>query len=334
MSIGQSRLIRFPAPASSEDYATAAEELEDALLGLPGAIAVYRLGNVSAPGISDIDRIVVVESGARCPAVWPRLSERTRSIAMHAPFLVDSATFARHSWFTHLEPLELASGDALSVEVRPVPEYSEPLMGAEAMVLIHLKIAKQALTSLVKVRPLLCELHNLRHDLALAGIDSDQAPRGWALAEAVRQVRERWWSLSAADQIGRVRALLGQAETALAESLSSLPKLDGRPLQLQLRLGAEWRNVNLVAGETQSFRPGLAQYFRISRRATEASWRLRTHTVRLPAHVISLLVRPPSSTYDEFWVRRRAVVVAYRNFLQANPGHAGIGSALVFLGHE
>ena len=334
MRIPRPRLIRFPIPATADEYATAAEELEDALFRLPGVIAVYRLGNVSAPGISDIDRIVVVESGARCPPVWSTLSERTRSIAMHSPLLVDVATFARHSWFAYLEPLELVSGDALAVEVRPVPEYSEPLIGAEAMVLIHLKVAKQALTSLVKVRPLLCELHNLRHDLALAGIDLGQAPRAWALAEAVRQVRERWWSLSAADRIERVRALLGQAETALAESLSALPKLDGRRVQPELRLGAGWRNVNLVAGETQNLRPGLAQHFRISRRATEASWRLRTHTIRVPAHVISLLASPPSSTYEEFWVSRRALVVAYRNFLQANPGHAGIGSALAFLGHE
>jgi hypothetical protein len=334
MNIGESRLIRFPAPASSEDYATAAEELDDALLRLPGVIAVYRLGNISAPGISDIDRIVVVEPGARCPPVWSTLSERTRSIAMHSPFLVDAATFARHTWFAHLEPLDLVSGDARAVEVRPVPEYSEPLIGAEAMVLIHLKVAKQALTSLVKVRPLLCELHNLRHDLALAGVDSAQAPRGWALAEAVRQARERWWSLSAADQIERVRALLGQAERALAESLSALPKLDGRRLHPQLRLGAEWRNVNLVAGEGQSLRPGLAQHFRLSRRASEAIWRWRKQTIRVPAHVLSLLGGPPPSAYEEFWVSRRALVAAYRNFLQANPGYAGIGSALVFIDHE
>jgi hypothetical protein len=334
MNIGQSRLIRFPVPASSQDYATAAEELEDALLRLPGVIAVYRLGNISAPGISDIDRIVVVEPGTRCPPVWSTLSERTRSIAMHSPFLVDAATFARHSWFAHLEPLELVLGDAVTVEPRPLPEYSEPLMAAEAMVVIHLKIAKQALTSLVKVRPLLCELHNLRHDLALAGIDRDKSPDGWALAEAVARLREQWWSLSAADQMKQVFILLGQVETALSESLASIPDLDGTSSDLQLRLGAEWRNINLVAGEPRDFEPGLARHLRISRRASEAGWRLRRLAIPLPAHVVSLLASPPSTSYRPFWADRRAIVLAYRESLQTNPGYAGIGSAVPFVGRE
>jgi hypothetical protein len=334
MSIRQYRLVRFPSPTSPEDYAAAAEELDQALSQLPGVIGTYRLGEVSAPGISDLDRVAVVETDARCPPVWSTLSERTRSIAMHGPFLVDAATFVRHSWFAHLQPLELVSGDATPVEERPVPEYSEPLIAAEAMLVTHLKLAKQALTWLVKVRPTLCELHNLRHDLGLAGIHPDQAPEGWALAEAVQDLRDQWWSLSAADQIQRVRDLLSRAQAALTESLACLPRLDGRGSQQRLLLGAEWRNVSLVAGEAQCFRPGFARHLRFSRRATEASWRLRTHTVRLPEHVVGLLAGPPAARYAAFWADRRALVVAYRNFLQANPGHGGIGSSMAFLGRE
>src|SRR5205085_4610358 len=67
-------LSSFPERASPRDYAEAAAELEGLLVELPGALAVYRFGNVGAPGISDLDRLVVVERPDAVPDVWNRLS--------------------------------------------------------------------------------------------------------------------------------------------------------------------------------------------------------------------------------------------------------------------
>src|SRR6266540_6924002 len=78
-------LTSFPTAAVEEDYARAAVELEECLAELPGAVAVYKYGSITAPGISDLDRVAVVEGGRAAPDVWPRLSERTRYLVMHTP---------------------------------------------------------------------------------------------------------------------------------------------------------------------------------------------------------------------------------------------------------
>src|SRR4051794_19503199 len=81
------RLTRWPRPISPNEYVSAASELEEALTTVPGAVAVYRFGSIGAPGISDLDRIVVVEDGGPpIPDLWRALSEQTRQVAMHSPF--------------------------------------------------------------------------------------------------------------------------------------------------------------------------------------------------------------------------------------------------------
>ena len=175
------RLLRYPLAASLEDYGHAAHELESRLLELPGLVALYGTGAVSAPGISDVDRIAVVDGHRPVPSVWERLSGRTRYLAMHSPFLVDTATFRRHRWFAHLEPLELLHGTEVGLEAPPDPGYARRLAGAESLVIMALRLVKQIWTAQVKVRPLLCELHNLRHDLTLGGLGRDRAPDAWAV---------------------------------------------------------------------------------------------------------------------------------------------------------
>src|SRR5919198_74855 len=103
-------LTRLPMPARVDQYEHASQEIAEALRQLPGLVAAYRAGSVSAPGISDLDWVAVIEPGSAAFDVWSGLSERTRYLAMHAPFLVDPATFRRHRWFAHLEPLELSFG--------------------------------------------------------------------------------------------------------------------------------------------------------------------------------------------------------------------------------
>ena len=45
-------LVAMPKPAHTRDYATASDEIEALLQQLPGTVAIYRTGGVSAPGIT------------------------------------------------------------------------------------------------------------------------------------------------------------------------------------------------------------------------------------------------------------------------------------------
>jgi hypothetical protein len=334
MTLDRTLLTALPRPATEDEYGHAAAELEGLLIELPGAVAIHRYGSIAAPGISDLDRLVVIADRRPVRDVWSRLSERTRYLAMHTPVLVDSATFARHRWFTDVGTLELVWGHSLEVKRRPLPEYSEPLIAAEALVVTALKLAKLAVTGRVKVRPLLCELRNVRLDLGLAKLERRHAPRAWELVDEIDRLRDEWWSVTEPVRHARLRDVLRGAPDAVHEALRALGERVTKPGEWPqpIRLGAGWHNVTVVPGTGYDGRPtALTRIVARSRRLGEARWRWRPRSMALPPALVALLTGPPPPEYEDFRAERVALVRRYASVLTACPGYSAIGFAPVFL---
>jgi hypothetical protein len=325
-------LTRFPEEATEKDYAEAAAELDTRLAELTEVVAVYSFGAVHALGISDIDRIAVVDGARSVPEIWSRLSMRTRVLAMHTPFLIDSATFVRHRWFADLGVPELVSGRKIDVEERPIPEYSELLLAAEALVVMCLKLAKLTVTGRVKIRPLLCELNNLKLDLEFARLRRDEAGAAWALADEVGRLRTEWWQLEDRQRRSRMRALLARAPRALDAALSALAKqLENGEVATPVPLAAEWSNVTLVPGIERNGRPVGANLVGRSRRLGEARWRWIDRRFEVPAPVLRLLAGPSRQDYQEFRLQRSDLVRQHAEHLLSSPAYSAIGLAGVYL---
>jgi hypothetical protein len=333
VNLEKARLTRLPIPFELEDYELAAKEIEDALVRLPSVIAVYRTGSISTPGISDLDRIAVVRYAHSVREIWSTLSTRTRMVAMHTPFLVDEATFAMHRWFADLEPLELVHGEPISIEPRPASQHAERLIAAEALVVTTLKLYKQSFAGRVRVRPLLCELHNLERDLELARIGRAEAPRAWALAEYVNQVRQEWWSCAEQERLVRVRHLLMESLPATGDALQCLGGEEsiGRPPGL--RLAGEWRNVTLMPGDVNDTGRGKRGMQLLARlpKVAEARWRRVSRSITVPQPVISLLAGSSDACDQVFRTRRQKIVRRHCDLLAESPGYSGLGSASAFL---
>jgi hypothetical protein len=335
MMLDKAVLKRFPRKATAEDYAQAAGELERLLAKLPGAVAVYKFGSVTALGISDLDRLVVVEGRREVPDLWSQLSPSTRYLAMHTPVAVDPQTFTQHRWLGDLSDLEPVWGEPLPVERRPALEYSEPLLATEGLVVTALKLAKLGVTGHAKVRPLLCELRNVRLDLGLARLERNQAQQAWALADEVDRLRDEWWDLADAEQRSGMQQLLAIAPESIAEAITALGAqlVEPQPPPRTLRLRGAWRNVTVVPGDPLDGKPaGLLNMVGRSRRLGEARWRWVPRQLALPPGVISLLVGPAPSQYQPFRAARDAVVRRHADFLGFyGPGYSGLSFAPVFL---
>ena len=307
--------------------------MEQALASLPGATAVYKYGSVKALGISDIDRIAVIDGAGSLPDVWSRLSQPTRDLAMHTPVLVDVATLEHHRSFADTGTLEHVWGETLEIRQRPAPEYSEPLLAAEGLVVMALRRAKAAVTRRIKVRAFLCELGNVHIDLRLARLGRGKAPRAWQLAEEVRRVRDAWWTLDESQQRSCVLDLFADAPSALSEALEAIDA-DGREVLAHpqpLRLGATWGNITLLPGKTSVPTAPDKKLVIHSRRLGEARWRWISRQVRMPAGVIALLAGPPPPEYHDFRRDRDELVRNYQEFLAAHPGYSAIGLGSLFL---
>jgi hypothetical protein len=331
------KFIRLPEPAAPEEYEVAAQEIEDRLQRLPGIVAVYRTGSVSVPGISDIDRIAVVERDARVPPVWDSLSGRTRQLAMHGPFLADVETFRRHRWFAHVEPLELVSGTPLELEDPPAPELRNLLIAAESLVVSLLSVIKQTSTGVFKVRPTLCQLNNLRHVLPLTGLEDRGASEASQLVEDVTDARNRWFESSPPQRIGMARDLAGSAPHALREAIVELAGRIHQSGEIpnEKRLGPPWYNVRLRAtGDEHD--PWVTNVPRGrlpltgSTRMAELRWRTSHPKISLPPTVLSLL--SGGGPHGDFRSTRHELVHQYRQFLdEAGTGYAELGLASPFL---
>jgi len=328
-------LERQPRFIPLSDYGRAAAEIDGLLESMPGVVAVYRIGSVSAPGISDLDRVAVVEKSGRFPTVWGRLSENTRYVAMHSPFLVDVETFVRHRWFAVAEPLELVAGTQFVLEAPPSSELLGAIAGIEGLVVSRLKLAKQLCIGRIKVRPFLCEMHNLRHDLRLMGASAAEAPRAWALTAEVLAVRGGWWDAADHERDGRVIELASSAPIAIDEALARWSSTTAETATVDaLPLSTDWANITLASQAIVSMAPqggGLSPLMgRVSRRAAEFVWRHERHQLALPPAVVSLLSAAAAGA-DELLAERLEVVQRYKSFLDAqDPGWSSIGLAGIF----
>lgn len=317
-------LTGFPTPASEAEYAAGGAEIEAALRALPGAVAVYRLGSVSVPGISDIDRIAVVERAARVPSVWGALSPRTRELAMHSPFLVDVETFAAHRAFALLVPLALAWGEEVAVAPAQDEARARRLLAAESLLLNLVRSVKKAVTGRVKVRSTLCEMNSIRHGAALAG----QEPP--ALARRVVALREEWFALDPQAQRRRMAELLAEAPATLHAALAGIEA--GGPAPAQLAMGPPWANVRLVPADGPFRMPATMRLRslagRAGRRPAEAAWRLGRVRLPLPPGALAVLAQAAAPAPGSFEAHRREVAARYREFLSAQPAdYAAIGMA-------
>jgi hypothetical protein len=331
-------LIALPRPAQPNDYATASDEIEDLLGRLPGIVAVYRAGTVSVPGISDLDRIAVVEGHDAVPSVWSDLSDQSRYLAMHTPFLVDQATFQRHRWFAFIEPLSLSFGSPVDLEDRPSPEYSEPLMGAESLAVCLLRLVKQISTGRLKVRQLLCELHNVRHGLTLSRLGRSDAPSAWRLATDVAKLRAEWFAAQESWRTELIGDIVERAGPALVGALWALGERSERvkSAPAPVKLGAPWSNVALVPSESpQSALSDVRRVgFPVSRSARISELWWRSTRPRIPLHPAVLgVLAGRNREHAEFRATRDQIVRSYRRFLETNRrGYSGVGLAMPFLG--
>jgi hypothetical protein len=338
--LARCKVVASPSPVSREEHVRAAVEIEERLASVPGIVAVYRTGGVSAPGISDIDRVAVLERPVSIDSVWSDLSESTKAIAMHTPFGVDKDTFERHRWFAHLAPLDLVSGDGVPSGDSALGQHGLRLLGVEGLVISLLKLLKQRSMGRLKARPLLCELHALRHSLQHAELTPGVARAAWRLIEDVTEARQTWFQQQPPDRKARVRAIAGQAPSALLDALDRLPAADEthEDAPKPLPMSAPWGNVTIVhaggpADPAATFRVSrTAGLTSRSRRLPELGWRLRSYRLAIPPVALAWLHRPRDPDMASLRAERDRIVHRYAEFVDAcGGGWSSIGFARSFL---
>jgi hypothetical protein len=204
-------LTGLPIARTREHYREAIDDAVSELGDSSGVLAVYQIGGVSAPGISDIDIIVVLDdrvpnppdSGCYCPR---RLD---RYLYMHGLFAMPSEVFKRRALLTPMNSLTLLHGEDIKEELA-VGQDDARILGdvhaIEYLIAALFDLSRQFYYARLKVRALLCSLNALVYDFdALVRFGGSKAYRDFA--SELAELRGSWFE----DQQLSLESFLGLA---------------------------------------------------------------------------------------------------------------------------
>jgi len=230
---------RWPRKLPASAYDDAREAYLDRLFATGDVVAAYQMGGVGAPGLSDLDLIVVCRDPIRADlnkiADIAALGGHARYTFMHSQFLVNEEVFRLQralflgSSLRHVRGVELPIVDFPS-DVEEVLRLS-----------FHVEMMLRRLTAFARVlmgqevptvRPLLAAVHSVCFNVKGASAWTDVgACAGYP--EEVMLLRRDWFDLTPEGAFERLLALTGRAAGVLTRLLEGL-----RPAAARLQGGA------------------------------------------------------------------------------------------------
>ena len=146
-----------------------------------GALSVYTYGEVSAPGISDLDVLVVSERPVRL-----ELGGKARWVLGHSPEVLTPEHFEEIGRRVDTRNLQLAWGEDLGVP--EVPEGAKLSLGVSYAAYRAQALHAAFSTRRLKARTLLRHLHALKYNFSLLGFEEP------AFFKDVEALRGLWFS--------------------------------------------------------------------------------------------------------------------------------------------
>jgi hypothetical protein len=221
-------LKEWPRSVSVDAYARATERMTAHVSTLPGVVTIFQIGHTAAPGISDIDMLIVFDDHSRHNAD-PRsiCTVDERYLFIHKLYGASQSTFEAAQKYSFFHNYELLWGAAAVRSEIPCAD-SDGLKGQVAMEYLLkelLSLKYQLACGIVKIRSLLLHANGLRYDLEFLGITS-----GPLVDEVARWVgwRACWFT----NPPSRVEILNGVESLLEALESTVMPLVDRGALKL------------------------------------------------------------------------------------------------------
>ena len=187
-------LIDLPVYVAPEMYEINVAVVCSALMNHGKIESVYRIGSVTAPGISDIDLLVVFKDGA-ATAYDPlkKLDEIGQYLYIHNLFGCSHSHFQEAFKVTQFHNYRLIGG----TETRPLSEISKSDLtllnqqtALEYMIKMIAVMSVQRSHRVLKVRSFLLEARALEYDLEFLGISSGEL---FEVIQQIIELRKKWF---------------------------------------------------------------------------------------------------------------------------------------------
>ena len=197
------KLIDYPHSVPLREYDDELSHMAEWLLQFPQVSSVYQVGSVGAPGISDLDLVVVFQDEQKL-AIQPlnSLSRSGKYLFIHNLYGCSRKQFEKSQRFSFFGTFKLLAGERFS-EQAIVSNLSDTLkiqVALEFLLKMYVNLILQSAYKILRVRSLLLHVKGLLFDLEFLGVKSGR------LVESIQDcmdIRKKWFdkASSAADLI-------------------------------------------------------------------------------------------------------------------------------------
>lgn len=191
----------IPRKFEASDYRKAISRIIGKYSRIKSLLAIYDWGNPSAPGVSDIDIVLVFEEEADALPVFSRsfylMDAETRYLARHPFMFIDKNSF---SSIRHIYPdasLELLHGEKIKInKVSQKEKYCINTCLLNDIIIRHYPrdFILQQLCRRINARDTLLRLNSLKYSVRILENLTKERNRDWnELPESVESLRKNWF---------------------------------------------------------------------------------------------------------------------------------------------
>jgi hypothetical protein len=296
------QLTDHPAMIPAPEYGEAVEELARRLETSEGFLSLYSIGGVSAPGISDLDVVIVWDDGIVHQQDWRPTSPLGRQLFIHSLYGTSRSLFLEAQSYTCYAPFRLKIGKDL-LAGRPGDDLDKDVrhqIAREYLLRLFIGLYLQHLQRLLRIRSILLNANGIASDLEVLTPGNLQATQ---LIEELKLLRRSWFEKQnppegafidwfgrflkwltayATEQLGPHKLYLPEDRTySLGRNIRirkgeavEFPEYDMRPTFLRPLLGRKYFNllnrinrpVFTLPFETSGLPPAVKSYFDFTER--------------------------------------------------------------------
>ena len=241
LKIDNLEFVDFPHQVSINEYDRNEQEFVNYFQCNPAVAAVYKIGSVSNPGISDLDLILVLkENGVFERGDYEFLTKADDYIFAHRPFVIPETLFPYIHYFFYPSNLRNLTGESCT--------FSRPVSSTERNQLAWLICAEAALSRLcdivyqatckssISIRKMLLKLNSIKHNInLLQNVDERTViTESDGFINQISELRKSWFSLHKEEQVKETLRTLYKGMTILLEIIDELALLSRDILNLSL----------------------------------------------------------------------------------------------------
>jgi hypothetical protein len=218
----------YPCQCTQDEYNETILKIMNYYGRLDGLFGIFQLGGISAPGLSDLDIVVVfdreIPDGFRNYHYF--LNEKQQYIAGHrCPYLLSKSILKCLPVMFYPSTLQPLSGKHQPVDdLSPQQiKISRVCYSIDAAITELLWLLDRLTLGTIPLRPMLCHLYSVRYDIKnYYGIVGEQHKDGLEFTRLIEMLRSEWFLLTGGDANRRVVDLGVKASIILYDIITGL----------------------------------------------------------------------------------------------------------------